>query len=330
MSKSSVDNKFSVDEGAQTTLFGEAMRSWRKLRRMNLQQVADAAGCAKSYLSMIENGFKANPPSDELIARLEWAMRVPKGELLRLAHWQSTPAAVRRQIESLEARQKAAVARLRELLAHGTPGGDGGIGKAPSHVLDDLWRSGKLQELIEQLGGEGPGRPRDTHEAVEREGPVSRIMPVEVPLINSVAAGYPTDFTDLGYPARVADSYVRSPDIRDPDAFACRVVGDSMTPDYREGDIVVFSPARPVVSGSDCFVRLEPNHETTFKRVFFEDAEGRTLEPGRVRAAAGVPAPDTPVTHIRLHALNSRYPSRVLAREEVSGLYVAVSVTRKV
>lgn len=322
MSKSLSGNDLPLSQDHQTTVFGEALRTWRKLRKMNLQQVADAAGCAKSYLSMIENGFKANPPSDELIARLEWSMRVPKGELLKLAHWQSTPAAVRRQIESLEARQKAAVTRLRELVE-----GKGGGG------IDDAWKSGKLRELIDQLGGideHHTPHERDTHNSVAREGPVQRILPVEVPLINSVAAGYPKDFTDLGYPARVADSYVRSPDIRDPDAFACRVVGDSMMPDYREGDIVIFSPSRSVVSGSDCFVRLEPNHETTFKRVFFEGPDGRAIEPGTVKPAAGVPAPNTAVTHIRLHALNSKYPSRVLPREGISGLYVAVSVTRRV
>lgn len=43
---------------------------------------------------------------------------------------------------------------------------------------------------------------------------------------------------------QVAEEYVRSPDLADPDAFTARVVGDSMAPDYREGDIVIFSPAR--------------------------------------------------------------------------------------
>ena len=84
------------------------------------------------------------------------------------------------------------------------------------------------------------------------------------------AAGYPREFTDLAYPARVADEYVRCPDLEDSDAFAARVVGDSMQPLYAEGDIVIFSPAKVVKSGMDCFARLEPDHETTFKRVYLE------------------------------------------------------------
>ena len=136
-------------------------------------------------------------------------------------------------------------------------------------------------------------------------------LPREVPLINRVAAGYPTEFTDLGYPARVADEYVRCPDIADADAFAARVIGDSMLPDYREGDIVIFSPARDVRPGSDCFARIEPDHESTFKRVFFErDADGEEL--------------------IRLQPLNPAYPPRTLPREHVAGLYAAVTVMRRI
>jgi SOS-response transcriptional repressor LexA len=132
----------------------------------------------------------------------------------------------------------------------------------------------------------------------------------------------------MGYPARVADEYVRCPDIDDPDAFAARVVGDSMLPEYREGDIVVFSPLREIKSGMDCFARLEPDGETTFKRVFFESESGDQSSAGggddRVKfegEASGV--------RVRLQPLNPAYAPRVVAREEVGGLYAAVSVIKK-
>ena len=148
------------------------------------------------------------------------------------------------------------------------------------------------------------------NKGVERRG-TTVDLPVEVPVINRVAAGYPTEFTDLGYPARVADEYVRCPDIHDPDAFAARVVGDSMEPDYREGDIVIFSPAKDVRDGSDCFARLEPDQETTFKRVYLEKDD----------AGAEV---------IRLQPMNNRYSPRVVPRERVAGLSAAASVVRPV
>ena len=108
---------------------------------------------------------------------------------------------------------------------------------------------------------------------------------------------------DLDYPARVADEYVGCPDVPDAGAFAARVVGDSMLPDYRAGDVVVFSPAAAVADGCDCFVRLEPDHESTFKRVFFE---GKRAE------------------KIRLQPLNPKFAAQVVERRRVAGLYKAV------
>src|SRR4029077_591890 len=116
--------------------------------------------------------------------------------------------------------------------------------------------------------------------------------------------GYPKDFSDMSYPPRVADDYVGCPDVRDKDAFAARVAGDSMIPKYREGDIVIFSPTAPPRSGDDCFVRFEDGH-TTFKRVFFESDEG----------GASV---------LRLQPRNEKYRPQTVPAEQVTGLYKAV------
>ena len=106
-----------------------------------------------------------------------------------------------------------------------------------------------------------------------------------VPVVNRVSAGYPKDFTDLSYHKGVADDYVSCPDLHDRDAFAARVHGDSMTPKYQEGNIVIFSPSLPPRDGDDCFVRFQDGH-TTFERVFFETGEAgvsvlRLRFPGR-------------------------------------------------
>jgi repressor LexA len=122
----------------------------------------------------------------------------------------------------------------------------------------------------------------------------------DIPVINQVPAGYPRDFTDMDYPPSVADEYVRCPNIDDPQAFAARVVGDSMEPDYRQGDIVVFAPNTPAESGQDCFVRLDTG-ETTFKRVFQDDP-----------------------SVLRLQPLNDKYPADIVPRREVTGLWPAI------
>jgi phage repressor protein C with HTH and peptisase S24 domain len=122
-----------------------------------------------------------------------------------------------------------------------------------------------------------------------------------VPVINKVTAGYPADFNDLDYPAGVADDYVRCPDLHDTNAFAVRVVGDSMKPKFNEGDIVVFSPAAEVHSGDDCFIRFAMPHETTFKRVFFE-----------------------PNDKVRLQPRNEKYPPMIVDGKRIDGLYRAI------
>lgn len=204
------------------------------------------------------------------------------------ASWQTTPDSVRKRVRDLESDRHTAQ-QLAALLKR-----DG---------IDALHASGELRTLVGRLAPEEGASGVSLLEA----------LPMRVPLINKVTAGYPADFTDLGYPARIADEYVSVPGIEDPDAFAARVVGDSMTPQYCEGDIVVFSPLRDTASGSDCFVRFDESvgGESTFKRVYFEeDAQSRAM--------------------IRLQPINPEYPPRSVRREDVAGLYAAVYVVRRV
>jgi len=286
-----------ADDGVAMTMteditsLGEGIRRWRQARGLTINELASRVGCAKSYISLIENGHKG-PPSDAMLERFEDALGLEPGRLVEHAQRARIPKTVRAELEGLMHDRK--LAERLAMLLRGTADDD------DRSRLDQAYHSGELRRLIDRLG---PGGSPGTGEIT----PVS--LPMEVPLINSVAAGYPREFTDLGYPARVADEYVRCPDLHDPDAFAARVVGDSMAPEYREGDIVVFSPMRDPRDGSDCFVRLEPDHETTFKRVYFETGDGGE-------------------SLIRLQPINSAHPPRVLAREHVAGLYVGVSVMR--
>jgi repressor LexA len=280
---------------------GAMMRRRREELGLSLQDVADRVECAKSYLSAIENERRSTP-SDEVLERIEHALAMREGALVDVGRWQRSIEAggesVQRDVERMRAAEQAAERagrRIAELLQ-----------RRGGRALDDAYVSGELRRLVDQLapgahGGAGAG-PRDA---------VPLSLPLEVPLINSVAAGYPREFTDLGYPARYADEYVRCPDLSDADAFAARVVGDSMEPAYREGDIVIFSPARALTSGMDCFARIEPDQETTFKRVYFE---------------TGVSGEEL----IRLQPLNNKYAPRTLARERVAGLYAAVRVIKEV
>lgn len=332
-------------EGALSPVaFGELLRRARRQREMTLSELAVRVGCTKSHLSMIETSRPRDESerkrsrggmvglSYQLLVRLEDELGFPQGQLVRAAHWHGAPGEVKDEVTKLLVAQRAA----RQIAALG------GLGS-----LDAAFKSGELNGLIAALDGSAEPVPL-TRELVSRPGPgrltAERLkekkagmteagsggavpigMPVEIPVVNAVAAGRPSEFTDLGYPARVADQYVRSADVGDADAFAARVVGDSMEPQYKEGDVVIFSPAKVVRSGMDCFVRLERDQESTFKRVYFEDAAGKVLE-GELKLT-GTEAEDV---RIRLQPLNLKYAPRTVGREEVAGLYAGVSVVRKI
>src|SRR5687768_925787 len=265
---------------------GTKLRRQRRRLGLTLDELAGRTGISKPYLSLIETGRVPNPPSDEKLRRLEQSLGFSSNELLTQAHLQRTPKDVRVMLQRL---------------LQGSGFGIQGSGKngtsppepqtpnlEPSSInLDDAYLSGVLHQLVDQSAGN-----------------VEQVATNAVPVINRVSAGYPKDFTDLSYPKGVADEYVGCPDVRDNDAFAARVHGDSMTPKYREGDIVIFSPAAGPRSGDDCFVRFGDGH-TTFKRVFFEN------DP------AGQPV-------LRLQPRNEKYRPQVIPPEDVTGVYKAV------
>lgn len=321
----------------------QLVRGAREARGLTVAAAAERAGIAKAYLSMIENR-KVGPPSAKVLTGLAKALGLDEDNLAAAAAWEAAPAVVRDTV----ARQAEAVEQAHDLarwLRAATSRKAGG-----GRNLDRLFRSGELRKRVAatlgDAGGEGErdgARDGDagatTQAWPEARGVVGRLahghMPAGtphhypltthalhlpgagglpgVPIINKVAAGYPADFTDLGYPAGIADDTIVCPDVHDPDAFAARVVGESMAPDYREGDVVVFSPLADVVDGCDCYARLEPDHEATFKRVFFERDDGG----------------DEP-TRIRLVPLNPKYPVKTYPREQVAGLYRAVWSLRRV
>ena len=294
---------------------GPKIRRMRRRLGFTLDELAVKTGISKPYLSLIETGRVPNPPSDGKLQKIEQVLGFPAGELLTQAHLQRTPRDVRAVLqrvieqgkssggegergsggerkETSSARSPAAVpsALSTKNLELSTSAGTA-VGTPIS--LDDAYLSGVLHDLVDKSSANIEG-----------------VRTNSVPVINRVSAGYPKDFTDMSYPPRVADEYVGCPDVFDKDAFAARVSGDSMTPKYREGDIVIFSPAAGWRDGNDCFVRFDDG-QTTFKRVFMEkeDASGTVL---------------------RLQPRNERYRPQVVPSERISGLYKAVYQYRRV
>jgi phage repressor protein C with HTH and peptisase S24 domain len=249
---------------------GQILRERREEMKLTLDDVSGRVGFSKPYLSTIETGRVKNPPSDELLTKLERVLKFKSGQLLRIAHLQRLPSDIRQEYESAEAENQ----KLRRLI---------------KNIVHKKTKTVQVSKLLAR-----------TKVKVDRAGPIISAGRA-IPIINKVSAGYPTDFNDLDYPVGVADDYVRCPDLHDPNAFAVRVVGDSMEPRFRQGDIVIFSPAADVHNGDDCFVRFATPHETTFKRVFFE-----------------------PDNKVRLQPRNEKYSPTIIDGKRINGIYRAL------
>jgi phage repressor protein C with HTH and peptisase S24 domain len=76
-----------------------------------------------------------------------------------------------------------------------------------------------------------------------------------IPLIGMAQAGGDGFFDDGGYPAGAGWDEVSIPEVGDPHAYALEISGDSMEPVFRDGDMVVVSPAAPIRRGDRVVVR---------------------------------------------------------------------------
>lgn len=251
---------------------GQIIRDKREQLDLTLDQVSSKVGFSKPYLSTIETGKVKNPPSDELLRKLEEVLKFEKGLLMHIAHIERMPSDIRQRYEYTEAENQKLLQAIKDAVSKK------GSKTRLSKMLAESQKTKKKKKGKAKLSA---GRP--------------------IPIINKASAGYPRDFNDLDYPVGIADDYVRCPDIHDANAFAVRVVGDSMEPKFREGDIVIFSPAVEARSGDDCFVRFSSPHESTFKRVFFEKKN-----------------------QVRLQPRNERYSPMMVDGKRINGLYRAV------
>lgn len=114
-----------------------------------------------------------------------------------------------------------------------------------------------------------------------------------VPLIGLAQAGRGGYFDDAGFPAGAGWEEVAFPDFKDEHAYALEVSGDSMEPFYREGDIIVVSPAADIRRGDRVVVK------TTKDEVMVKVLARKTA------------------ARVELRSFNPAYEDRVLDAQEI-------------
>ena len=76
-----------------------------------------------------------------------------------------------------------------------------------------------------------------------------------VPLLGFDQAGASSHFDDGGFPAGKGWDELALPSVDDEHAFALEISGDQMRPAYRDGDVIVVSPATPIRRGDRVVVK---------------------------------------------------------------------------
>jgi phage repressor protein C with HTH and peptisase S24 domain len=114
-----------------------------------------------------------------------------------------------------------------------------------------------------------------------------------VPLLCFAEAGSGGYFDDGGFPAGEGWDEIAFPAVNDEHAYALEVSGQSMEPAYRDGDVIVVSPAAPIRRGDRVVVR------TRAGEVMAKELKRRTTK------------------SIELKSLNSQHADRTLAASDV-------------
>ena len=87
----------------------------------------------------------------------------------------------------------------------------------------------------------------------EKNGKQTKYRVFRIPVVGIAQLGQEGFWTESGYPVGSGDGYIEMPS-RDENAYAVRVVGDSMHPRYMSGEYVIVHPNEPVLPGKDVVV----------------------------------------------------------------------------
>jgi phage repressor protein C with HTH and peptisase S24 domain len=125
-----------------------------------------------------------------------------------------------------------------------------------------------------------------------------------IPLIGMAQAGAGGFFDDAGFPVGAGWEEIAFPAVADENAYALEISGDSMLPLYRDGDVIVVSPASSVRRGD---------------RVVVKTRDGEVLAKELKRRTART---------LELRSLNPDHPDRTLDVDDVAWMARVVWATQ--
>lgn len=177
----------------------------------------------------------------------------------------------------------------------------GKLGLNPAYLLEPMPNA---DEVAASLWGEKTTKrdtQRDPLEAFAIKEDDSR----KVPVVSWAKAGLGLDYQDL---CRQMEEEIAT-ESRDPNAFAIIIEGDSMEPEYKAGDRVVFAPNEEPRNGDVVVAKFRDTEEVVFKRYRRKGPEGKI---------------------IALESTNPDYPPIEKPKHELLFVYPAIDMVRKI
>ncbi|WP_430318302.1 LexA family transcriptional regulator [Pseudomonas nitroreducens] len=124
-----------------------------------------------------------------------------------------------------------------------------------------------------------------------------------VPVVGMAQLGTDGYFEALDYPVGHGDGYIRiSSD--DPNAYALKVVGNSMEPRIRSGEFVIIEPNKPYVAGDEVLVRTTSGQSMI--KVFMYARDGM----------------------IRLLSVNDAHPPLTIAETDIEKIHFMGAISK--
>jgi len=89
-----------------------------------------------------------------------------------------------------------------------------------------------------------------------------------IPILSEIPADIPKDYTDQSYPPGIAEEYYEFK-VDEPNAFFLRARGDCMSPEIKDGDLLLVYPDKKVENGDIVVIRNKKG-EKEVRRITFQ------------------------------------------------------------
>lgn len=279
--------------------FSERLKEYRRKNGLTQTQLASMLGVSGNYVGMLEGGRPMDEDSTlaKLFARYEVGEGAP-GARGRLKAAREQAGLTQADLAKKIGYQLGVIQAVED-----------GNARASENMIEKICAVLPGISKPDLMGGSD--HPANFGESIGTYGQKPRIdLPPGmtaryVPLISWAQAGTMASFDDTSYQYDAAIAF----NVKDPRAIAVQIRGDSMSPQYGEGDVVILYPSYAAKNGDLVIARLvEDKGSDVMFKIY------NAMDNGR---------------RVALTSYNPAFPPLDYSREDFAWIYPAASVVKQ-